>query len=53
MRLSVHGHLRQQEAASLAYCDVFWLCIVLGVPLVFVLMMKRSVGEKGAHVGAE
>jgi hypothetical protein len=30
------------------------LCAVLGVLLVFlVLMMKRSVAEKGAHVGAE
>ena len=46
--------LRQQQAASLAYFDVFWLCAVLGVGLVFlVLFMKRSVAEKGAHVGAE
>jgi DHA2 family multidrug resistance protein len=46
--------LRQQQAASLAYFDVFWLCAVLGVALVFlVLLMKRSVAEKGAHAGAE
>lgn len=46
--------LRQQQAASLAYFDVFWLCAALGVTLVFlVLLMKRSVAEKGAHVGAE
>jgi DHA2 family multidrug resistance protein len=46
--------LRQQQAASLAYFDVFWLAAVLGVALVFlVLLMKRSVAEKGAHVGAE
>jgi DHA2 family multidrug resistance protein len=47
-------NLRQQQAASLAYFDVFWLCAVLGLALVFlVLLMKRSVAEKGAHVGAE
>jgi DHA2 family multidrug resistance protein len=46
--------LRQQQAGSLAYFDVFWLCAVLGVALVvLVLFMKRSVAEKGAHVGAE
>jgi DHA2 family multidrug resistance protein len=48
------ANLRQQQAASLAYFDVFWLCAALGVALVFlVLLMKRSVAEKGAHVGAE
>jgi DHA2 family multidrug resistance protein len=47
-------NLRQQQASSLAYFDVFWLCAVLGVALVLlVLLMKRSVAEKGAHVGAE
>jgi len=47
-------NLRQQQAASLAYFDVFWLCAVFGVLLVFlVLMMKRSVAEKGARAGAE
>jgi DHA2 family multidrug resistance protein len=46
--------LRQQQAASLAYFDVFYLCAVLGVVLIFlVLLMKRSVAEKGAHVAAE
>jgi len=48
------ANLRQQQAASLAYFDVFWLCAVLGVALVLlVLVMKRSVAEKGAHIGAE
>ena len=48
------ANLRQQQAASLAYFDVFWLCAALGVALVFlVLLMKRSVAEKGAHAGAE
>ncbi len=46
--------LRQQQAAALAYFDVFWLCAVLGLALVLlVLLMKRSVAEKGAHIGAE
>jgi DHA2 family multidrug resistance protein len=46
--------LREQQAASLAYFDVFWLFAVLAASLVvLVLLMKRSVAEKGAHVGAE
>jgi DHA2 family multidrug resistance protein len=46
--------LRQQQAASLAYFDVFWLCAVLTLALVLlVLLMKRSVAEKGEHIGAE
>ncbi len=45
--------LRQQQAASLAYFDVFWLMAVLAVALVvLVLLMKRSVAEKGAPSGA-
>jgi DHA2 family multidrug resistance protein len=52
--VQVLADLRQQQAASLAYFDVFWLCAALGVGLVvLVLLMKRSVAEKGAHVGAE
>jgi DHA2 family multidrug resistance protein len=47
-------NLRQEQAASLAYFDVFWVAAVLGVALtLLVLLMKRSVAEKGAHVGAE
>jgi DHA2 family multidrug resistance protein len=46
--------LTQRQAESLAYFDVFWTCAALGVGLVvLVLFMKRSVAEKGAHVGAE
>jgi DHA2 family multidrug resistance protein len=46
--------LRQQQAASLAYFDVFWLFAVLAVSLLFLVpLMKRSVAEKGEHVGAE
>jgi DHA2 family multidrug resistance protein len=46
--------LRQQQAASLAYFDVFWLGAVLSAALVLlVVLMKRSVAEKGEHIGAE
>jgi DHA2 family multidrug resistance protein len=45
---------RQQQAASLAYFDVFWLGAALTIALVvLVLFMKRSVAEKGEHIGAE
>ncbi len=46
--------LRQQQAVSLAWFDVFWVCAVLGLALVFlVVLMKRSVAAKSAHIGAE
>jgi MFS transporter, DHA2 family, multidrug resistance protein len=46
--------LRQQQAASMAYFDVFWLCAVLSAALVvLVLLMKRSAAEPGEHIGAE
>jgi DHA2 family multidrug resistance protein len=47
-------NLRQQQASSLAYFDVFFLLAVVTLaPLLAVLLMKRSVAEKGAHIGAE
>jgi DHA2 family multidrug resistance protein len=47
-------NLRQQQASSLAYFDVFFvLAVVMAVPLLTVLLMKRSVAQKGAHIGAE
>ena len=48
------ANLREQQAASLAYFDVFWVlaCIAVGL-VVLVLFMKRSVAEKGAHVAAD
>jgi DHA2 family multidrug resistance protein len=47
-------NLRQQQASSLAYFDVFFLlAVVMLVPLLTVLLMKRSVAEKGAHIGHE
>jgi DHA2 family multidrug resistance protein len=46
--------LRAQQAASLAYFDIFWLFAVMAILLVLLVAgMKRSVAEKGAHVGAE
>ncbi len=52
--LQVLDNLRQQQAASLAFFDVFFVCAALGVMLVgLVFIMKRSVAEKGAHVVAE
>ena len=54
MALEVLGNLREQQAASLSYFDVFWVAAVVPlvlVPLVF--LMKRSVVEKGAHIAAE
>jgi MFS transporter, DHA2 family, multidrug resistance protein len=56
LQLSVQSldDLRQQQAASLAYFDVFWLGAVLALALVLlVLLMKHSVAEKGEHIGAE
>ncbi len=46
--------VRQRQAASLAYFDVFWLFAAAAVLLIpLVLFMRRSVAEKGAHIGAE
>ena len=46
--------LRDRQAAALAYFDVFWASAVVAALMVFlVLLMRRSVAEKGAHVGAE
>jgi DHA2 family multidrug resistance protein len=47
-------NLREQQASSLAYFDVFLLLAVATlVPLLAVLLMKRSVAEKGARIGGE
>ena len=52
--LQALDNLRQQQGASLAFFDVFFVCAALGVGLVLlVLLMKRSVAEKGAAVGGE
>jgi DHA2 family multidrug resistance protein len=47
-------NLREQQASSLAYFDVFWMMAVLTFAVAFaVLFMKRSVAEKGARIGSE
>jgi DHA2 family multidrug resistance protein len=54
MALGVLDQTRTNQALSLAYFDVFSVCFAVGIVLVFwVLLMRRSVAEKGAHVGAE
>jgi DHA2 family multidrug resistance protein len=46
--------LRQQQASALAYFDCFWISAMVTLALVFVVpLMKRSVAEKGTHVGGE
>ncbi len=45
---------RNQQALSLAYFDVFWISAAVAAAMIFlVLLMRRSVAEKGAHVAAE
>jgi MFS transporter, DHA2 family, multidrug resistance protein len=54
MALQALVNLREQQASSLAYFDVFWVCAAVMAALVFVvLLMKRSVAEKGARIGGE
>ena len=44
----------QQQASSLAYFDCFWVFAMVVLALVpVVLLMKRSVAEKGARIGVE
>jgi MFS transporter, DHA2 family, multidrug resistance protein len=54
LALQALENLRQQQASSLAYFDVFLLlAVVMLAPVLAVLLMKRSVAEKGAHIGQE
>jgi MFS transporter, DHA2 family, multidrug resistance protein len=47
-------NLRQQQASALAYFDVFLMLSMVTLALVpVVLVMKRSVARKGAHIGGE
>jgi DHA2 family multidrug resistance protein len=47
-------NLRTQQASALSYFDCFLIFAVVSVALAFlVLLMKRSVAEKGAHIAAE
>jgi len=46
--------LRNQQASSLAYFDLFFASAAIAALLIFlVLLMRRSVAEKGTHIGAE
>jgi DHA2 family multidrug resistance protein len=54
MAQQIVDNIRQQQAASLAYFDVFWVFAVVAVVLIVpVFLMRRSVAEKGAHLAAE
>jgi DHA2 family multidrug resistance protein len=54
MSYQIIDNLRQQQALSLAYFDVFWVFGVVAVVLIgFALLMRRSVAGRGAHVAAE
>jgi len=54
MTLQSLANVRNQQASSLAYFDIFWSSAAAAIMLVFlVLLMKRSVAEKGAHIAAE
>ncbi len=54
MTLETLARLRDRQALSLAYFDVFAVLAGVSVLLVIlVFLMRRSVAEKGAHVGAE
>jgi MFS transporter, DHA2 family, multidrug resistance protein len=47
-------NLRQQQASALAYFDVFLMLSVVTLALApLVLLMKRSVAQKGTHIGGE
>ncbi|QDU26175.1 putative multidrug resistance protein EmrY [Anatilimnocola aggregata] len=54
MSVNALDDLRQQQALSLAYFDVFFLAGVLAIVLVpLVLLMRRSVAGKGTHIAAD
>jgi DHA2 family multidrug resistance protein len=54
MALKALENLKNQQASSLAYFDVFWASAFISGLLVFlVLLMRRAVAEKGAHLAAE
>lgn len=54
MALQALENRRNQQSLSLAYFDAFWVSAVVAAGLVFlVMLMRRSVAEKGTHIGAE
>ena len=54
LALQALANLREQQASALAYFDCFWVFAMIMLALVpLVLLMKRSVAEKGARIGGE
>jgi DHA2 family multidrug resistance protein len=54
MALAALQGARDTQAQSLAYFDVFWgSAVVAGAMIFLVLLMRRAVAEKGAHISAE
>ncbi len=54
LALQTLANLRDQQASALAYFDVFWvLSAVMAALVLVVLIMKRSVAEKGARLVSE
>jgi DHA2 family multidrug resistance protein len=54
MALGVLDQSRAQQASSLAYFDVFSVSAAVALLLaLLVLLMRRSVAEKGTHIGGE
>ncbi len=54
MAVEVLDGSRTQQALSLAYFDVFAISAAVGLSLTLVvLLMRRSVAEKGSHIGGE
>jgi DHA2 family multidrug resistance protein len=46
-------NLRHQQASALSYFDCFWLFAVVMLAVTLVVLMKRSVAEKGTPIGGE
>src|SRR5205085_9127792 len=54
MAIDVLEKARTRQAMSLAFFDIFFVLAVVGLGvMLLILMMQRSVAEKGAHVAAE
>jgi DHA2 family multidrug resistance protein len=54
MAIRVLANLRQQQAATLSYFDLFWVTAVLPLLLLgLIFFMKKSVADKGVPAGAE
>jgi DHA2 family multidrug resistance protein len=54
MTLQAMQLMRNQQASSLPYFDVFFASAAISLLLIFlVLLMPRSVAEKGVHIAAD